>query len=101
MHIILLGYTIPLLVNLHRDTCRLIIRKIQYAPEKQAAGPKAIISKQFITADKPIYLETSMDKEVQCFKYLMQIIYRIIKYLNHYSVMDVAAEAHLRFLLLG
>lgn len=50
----------------HRDTCRLIIRKIQYAPEKPTAGPKTVISKQFITADKPIHLEASMEKEVGC-----------------------------------
>ncbi|KAI7801921.1 Arrestin 3, partial [Triplophysa rosa] len=47
-----------------KDTCRLIIRKIQYAPEKQAAGPKAVISKQFITTDKSIHLEASMEKEL-------------------------------------
>lgn len=51
-------------MTFHRDTCRLIIRKIQYAPEKQAAGPKAVISKQFLTSDKPIHLQASMEKEV-------------------------------------
>lgn len=51
----------------YRDTCRLIIRKIQYAPNEITAGPKADLNKQFITADKPIHLEASMEKEVQCF----------------------------------
>lgn len=51
----------------YRDTCRLIIRKIQYAPNELAAGPKSDISKQFMTADKPIHMEVSMDKEVQYF----------------------------------
>lgn len=46
-----------------KDTCRLIIRKIQYAPNKNAAGPKADISKQFMMSDKPIHLEASIEKE--------------------------------------
>lgn len=47
-----------------KDTCRLIIRKIQFAPAELAAGPKADINKQFITADKPIHMEVSMEKEL-------------------------------------
>ncbi len=62
----------------YRDSCRLIIRKIQYAPKKLAAGPKVDLNKQFMTADKPIHLEASMEKEVQCFKCLLLIIYEIV-----------------------
>ncbi|KAM6953168.1 arrestin 3b, retinal (X-arrestin) [Aplochiton taeniatus] len=47
-----------------KDTCRLIIRKIQFAPAKTAAGPKAEISKQFMMSDKPIHLEASIEKEL-------------------------------------
>lgn len=47
-----------------RDTCRLMIRKIQFAPETNKAGPKAEINKQFIMSDKPIHLEASLEKEV-------------------------------------
>ncbi|KTG35910.1 hypothetical protein cypCar_00008240 [Cyprinus carpio] len=47
-----------------KDTCRLIIRKIQYAPSELAAGPKTDLNKQFITADKPIHVEASMEKEL-------------------------------------
>uniref|UniRef100_A0A8C1R3L4 Arrestin-C n=1 Tax=Cyprinus carpio TaxID=7962 RepID=A0A8C1R3L4_CYPCA len=47
-----------------KDTCRLIIRKIQYAPNELAAGPKTDLNKQFITADKPIHVEASMEKEL-------------------------------------
>ncbi|XP_039520621.1 arrestin 3b, retinal (X-arrestin) isoform X1 [Pimephales promelas] len=47
-----------------KDTCRLIIRKIQYAPNEITAGPKADLNKQFMTADKPIHLEASMEKEL-------------------------------------
>uniref|UniRef100_A0A671M8Q3 Arrestin-C n=1 Tax=Sinocyclocheilus anshuiensis TaxID=1608454 RepID=A0A671M8Q3_9TELE len=47
-----------------KDTCRLIIRKIQYAPNELAAGPKTDLNKQFITADKPIHVEASMEREL-------------------------------------
>ncbi|XP_030621419.1 arrestin 3b, retinal (X-arrestin) [Chanos chanos] len=47
-----------------KDTCRLIIRKIQYAPEKLSEGPKADITKQFMMSDKPVHLEASLEKEV-------------------------------------
>lgn len=48
----------------YRDTCRLIIRKIQFAPANKA-GPKAEISKQFMMSDKPISVEASLEKEVR------------------------------------
>uniref|UniRef100_W5JXS0 Arrestin-C n=1 Tax=Astyanax mexicanus TaxID=7994 RepID=W5JXS0_ASTMX len=47
-----------------KDTCRLVIRKIQFAPDKLESGPKANILKQFIMTDRPIQLETSIEKEV-------------------------------------
>lgn len=46
-----------------KDTCRLMIRKIQFAPTNKA-GPKAEISKQFMMSDKPIHLEASLEKEI-------------------------------------
>ncbi len=48
-----------------RDTARLIIRKIQYAPSQVGAGPKAEICKNFMMSDKPVHVEASMDKDVQ------------------------------------
>lgn len=47
-----------------RNTCRLIIRKIQFAPASNKAGPKAEISKQFMMTDKPVNVEISLEKEV-------------------------------------
>ncbi|KAM4732987.1 arrestin 3b, retinal (X-arrestin) isoform 2-T2 [Anableps anableps] len=46
-----------------KDTCRLMIRKIQFAPTNKA-GPKADISKQFMMSDKPIHVEASLEKEI-------------------------------------
>ncbi|XP_072251578.1 arrestin 3b, retinal (X-arrestin) isoform X2 [Leuresthes tenuis] len=46
-----------------KDTCRLIIRKIQFAPANNKEGPKADISKQFMMSDKPVHVEASLEKE--------------------------------------
>ncbi|MEQ2304187.1 hypothetical protein AMECASPLE_024390, partial [Ameca splendens] len=46
-----------------KDTCRLMIRKIQFAPTNKA-GPKVELSKQFMMSDKPIHLEASLEKEI-------------------------------------
>ncbi|XP_058505621.1 arrestin 3b, retinal (X-arrestin) isoform X1 [Solea solea] len=47
-----------------KDTCRLMIRKIQFAPPNDKPGPKAEICKQFMMTDKPVHLEASLQKEV-------------------------------------
>ncbi|CAG09807.1 unnamed protein product, partial [Tetraodon nigroviridis] len=47
-----------------KDTCRLMIRKIQFAPATNKSGPKADITKQFIMSDKPVHLEASLEKEI-------------------------------------
>ncbi|KAM3867026.1 arrestin 3b, retinal (X-arrestin) [Diretmus argenteus] len=47
-----------------KDTCRLIIRKIQFAPKDNKAGPKQDITKQFMMTDKPVHLEASLEKEL-------------------------------------
>ena len=41
-----------------------MIRKIQFAPANNKAGPKAEISKGFMMSDKPVHLEASLEKEV-------------------------------------
>ncbi|XP_020383069.1 arrestin-C-like [Rhincodon typus] len=47
-----------------RNSVKLVIRKIQYAPEKSTAQPKAEITRQFLMSDKPLQLEASLDKEM-------------------------------------
>ncbi|KAG7225772.1 hypothetical protein INR49_014423 [Caranx melampygus] len=47
-----------------QDTCRLMIRKIQFAPATNKPGPKVDISKQFMMTDKPVHLEASLEKEI-------------------------------------
>ncbi|XP_037125415.1 arrestin 3a, retinal (X-arrestin) [Syngnathus acus] len=47
-----------------KDTARLIVRKIQFAPSEVGAGPKAEICKSFMMSDKPVHLEVSLDKDL-------------------------------------
>ncbi|XP_061581492.1 arrestin 3b, retinal (X-arrestin) [Cololabis saira] len=47
-----------------KDTCRLMIRKIQFAPATNKAGPKVELSKQFMMSDKPVHVEASLEKEI-------------------------------------
>lgn len=60
----LISSSFPLL-GPDRDTARLIIRKIQFAPSQVGAGPKADICKSFMMSDKPVHLEASMEKDVR------------------------------------
>ncbi|XP_041657520.1 arrestin 3a, retinal (X-arrestin) [Cheilinus undulatus] len=47
-----------------KDTARLIIRKVQYAPSQIGAGPKADLCKSFMMSDKPVHVEASMEKDL-------------------------------------
>lgn len=58
-------FSLPLACLLCRDTARLIIRKIQYAPTQVGAGPKAEICKNFMMSDKPVQMEASLEKDVR------------------------------------
>lgn len=58
-------FSLPLACLLSRDTARLIIRKIQYAPTQVGAGPKAEICKNFMMSDKPVQMEASLEKDVR------------------------------------
>ncbi|XP_069049834.1 arrestin 3b, retinal (X-arrestin) isoform X1 [Lepisosteus oculatus] len=47
-----------------RNSVRLIIRKVQFAPDNTGKGPKAETTRQFMMSDKPLHLEVSLDKEI-------------------------------------
>ncbi|KAM6061142.1 arrestin-C isoform 3-T4 [Chlamydotis macqueenii] len=47
-----------------RNSVRLIIRKIQFAPMKSGPAPKSETTRQFMMSDKPLHLEASLDKEI-------------------------------------
>ncbi|KAF3848282.1 hypothetical protein F7725_021310 [Dissostichus mawsoni] len=47
-----------------RNSVRLVIRKVQFAPEKPGPQPTAETTRQFLMSDKPLHLEASLDKEI-------------------------------------
>ncbi|XP_074962679.1 arrestin-C isoform X2 [Phalacrocorax aristotelis] len=47
-----------------RNSVRLIIRKIQFAPMETGPAPKSETTRQFMMSDKPLHLEASLDKEI-------------------------------------
>lgn len=50
--------------SFYRDTARLVIRKIQFAPTNTGSGQKAELCKSFMMSDKPVLLEAALDKDV-------------------------------------
>uniref|UniRef100_A0A669Q7J3 Arrestin-C n=1 Tax=Phasianus colchicus TaxID=9054 RepID=A0A669Q7J3_PHACC len=47
-----------------RNSVRLVIRKIQFAPLKTGPGPKSETTRQFMMSDKPLHLEATLEKEI-------------------------------------
>ncbi|KGL94516.1 S-arrestin, partial [Charadrius vociferus] len=47
-----------------RNSARLLIRKVQYAPEKPGPQPYAETTWQFFMSNKPLHLKASLSKEV-------------------------------------
>uniref|UniRef100_A0A8U8CMN0 Arrestin-C n=1 Tax=Geospiza parvula TaxID=87175 RepID=A0A8U8CMN0_GEOPR len=47
-----------------RNSVRLIIRKVQFAPLQTGPAPKAETTRQFMMSDKPLHLEASLDREI-------------------------------------
>ncbi|XP_077598757.1 arrestin red cell-like isoform X2 [Stigmatopora nigra] len=47
-----------------RNSVQLVIRKVQYAPEKKGPQPVAECSRGFLMSERPLQLEASLDKEL-------------------------------------
>ena len=43
---------------------KLMIRKVQYAPDAQGEPPSVEITKDFVMSDKPLHVKVALDKEV-------------------------------------
>lgn len=56
-----------------RNSVRLAIRKIMYAPSKLGEQPSIEVSKEFMLKPNKIHLEASLDKEVSTVKTLISI----------------------------
>lgn len=73
---------------------RLMIRKVQFAPDSEATAPSGETSREFLMSDKPLHVKASLDKEVRghtgppacCVKHLPQA---------HSSESPVAPGSHL------
>ena len=48
-----------------RNSVRLAIRKVTYAPNKQGEQPSVEVSKEFVMSPNKLHLEASLDKEVR------------------------------------
>lgn len=44
---------------------KLMIRKVQFAPDTDAAAPSVETTRDFVMSDKPLHVKTSLDKEVR------------------------------------
>ncbi|XP_068197693.1 S-arrestin a [Antennarius striatus] len=47
-----------------RSTVKLMLRKVQYAPESQGVAPCVETTRDFVMSDKPLHVKASLDKEV-------------------------------------
>ncbi|XP_040911757.1 S-arrestin a [Toxotes jaculatrix] len=47
-----------------RSTVKLMLRKVQYAPESEGAAPSVETTRDFVMSDKPLHVKASLDKEV-------------------------------------
>ncbi|XP_070829798.1 S-arrestin a isoform X1 [Chaetodon trifascialis] len=47
-----------------RSTVKLMIRKVQYAPESEGVAPSVETSRDFVMSDKPLHVKASLDKEI-------------------------------------
>ncbi|KAG2457343.1 ARRB1 protein, partial [Polypterus senegalus] len=78
-----------------RNSVRLVIRKVQYAPEKPGPQPMAETTRQFLMSDKPLHLEASLDKEA--FKGSLGFISNShiprILYISSFILSDVVAPS--------
>ncbi|XP_037643370.1 S-arrestin a [Sebastes umbrosus] len=47
-----------------RSSVKLMLRKVQYAPECEAVAPSVETTRDFVMSDKPLHVKASLDKEL-------------------------------------
>lgn len=52
---------------------KLLIRKVQYAPESEGDAPSVETTKDFLMSDKQLHVKASLDKEVLLYVNLLSI----------------------------
>lgn len=50
----------------NRSMVKLMLRKVQYAPEGEGVAPSVETTRDFVMSDKPLHVKASLDKEVRC-----------------------------------
>lgn len=48
-----------------RSSVKLMIRKVQFAPDTDTAAPSVETTRDFVMSEKPLHVKTSLDKEVR------------------------------------
>lgn len=43
---------------------KLMLRKVQYAPDSDGTAPSVEATRDFVMSDKPLHVQASLDKEV-------------------------------------
>ena len=65
---------------------RLAIRKVQYAPDRQAPQPCREISTKPVLSDKPINLEATLDKELYYHGETMNVNVQVFQFIfKHFT----------------
>lgn len=49
---------------------KLMLRKVQYAPEGEGVAPSVETTRDFVMSDKPLHVKASLDKEVGIFTFI-------------------------------
>uniref|UniRef100_UPI00398EFFC8 S-arrestin-like n=1 Tax=Pristiophorus japonicus TaxID=55135 RepID=UPI00398EFFC8 len=65
-----------------RSSVTMVIRKVQYAPDKPNFQPMAKTTRQFLGSDKPLHLEASLNKEIYYHGEPIQISIEVINHSN-------------------
>lgn len=70
-----------------KNSVRLAIRKVQYAPDRQAPQPCREISTKPVLSDKPINLEATLDKELYYHGETMSVNVQVLKITNYWTTL--------------
>ncbi|KAM4556194.1 S-arrestin a isoform 2-T5 [Fundulus diaphanus] len=65
-----------------RSTVKLMIRKVQYAPDMQGAPPSVETTKDFVMSDKPLHVKVHLDKELYYHGETIQVHVNITNHSN-------------------
>lgn len=56
---------------------KLMLRKVQYAPEGEGVAPSVETTRDFVMSEKPLHVKASLDKEVGCFTIIFSFTNRM------------------------